>query len=133
MVYVTDVNEYFFSDGVNWTDNFSSRPNIQIFSFGNNTNGRLGDGTTVAKCSPEQILVSFSDWCQVAAGSNHTAAVRTNGTLWAWGNDGNGVLGDGTTVDKSSPVSVIGGFTDWSQVSMGTSQTSALRTCQVYL
>jgi alpha-tubulin suppressor-like RCC1 family protein len=40
---------------------------------------------------------------QVAAGTSHTVAIKTNGTLWAWGWNYRGQLGDGTTVNTSSP------------------------------
>ncbi len=40
-----------------------------------------------------------------------------NNDIWTWGNNASGRLGDNTIADKSSPVSVVGGFTDWSQVS----------------
>jgi alpha-tubulin suppressor-like RCC1 family protein len=80
----------------------------------------LGNGLASLFCtSPVSVIGGFADWCQVSAGRDHSLAVRTNGTLWAWGSNYRGQLGDGTTVAKSSPISVIGGFTDWCQVSAG--------------
>jgi alpha-tubulin suppressor-like RCC1 family protein len=61
----------------------------------------------------------FTDWCQVSAGGAHTIGIRTNGAAWAWGSNGSGRLGDDTTTDRSSPVSVVGNFTNWSEVSAG--------------
>jgi alpha-tubulin suppressor-like RCC1 family protein len=105
------------------------RTNGTLWTWGCGSLGRLGDGTTVAKSSPVSVIGGFTDWCQVSASSdNHTAAVRTNGTLWTWGAGTAGVLGDGTIVSKSSPVSVVGGFTDWCQVSAGGCHNLALRT-----
>ena len=49
-------------------------------------------------------------------------------TLSSWGVNNCGQLGDGTTTCRSSPVSVLGGFTDWCQVSAGSSFTLGLRT-----
>jgi alpha-tubulin suppressor-like RCC1 family protein len=103
------------------------RRNGTLWAWGYNLGGRLGDGTTVSKSSPVSVVGGFTDWCQVGAGGLHTAAVRQNGTLWAWGANGSGRLGDGTTVDQSSPVSVVGGFTDWCQVSAGSAHTAAVR------
>jgi alpha-tubulin suppressor-like RCC1 family protein len=54
------------------------------------------------------------------------SAVRTNATLWLWGDNTSGQLGDGTTVNKSSPVSVIALQGNWSKVSAGVSQTAAI-------
>ena len=45
-------------------------------------------------------------------------AIKTDGTLWSWGYNNKGQLGDGTTINKSSPVQV-GALTTWSSVSAG--------------
>jgi alpha-tubulin suppressor-like RCC1 family protein len=104
------------------------RTNGTLWVWGGNNYGRLGDGTTISRSSPVSVIGGFTDWCQVSAGRSHTAAVRQNGTLWAWGCGGLGRLGDNTIINKSSPISVIGGFTDWCQVSTGDSHTAAVRT-----
>jgi alpha-tubulin suppressor-like RCC1 family protein len=44
------------------------------------------------------------DWESVSAGGDHTVAIKTDGSLWAWGWNGHGQLGDGTTIDRASPV-----------------------------
>lgn len=46
---------------------------------------------------------------------------------YAWGSGALGRLGDGTAVNKSSPVSVVGGFTNWTQISAGSRHTAAIR------
>ena len=104
------------------------RLNRTLWTWGDNFNGQLGDNTDVSKSSPVSVAGGFTDWCQVSAGRCHTAAVRANGTLWTWGQNTEGRLGDNTIDDKSSPVSVVGGFTDWCQVSAGGTHTSAVRT-----
>ena len=104
------------------------RQNGTAWAWGCNNYGQIGDNTTVNKSSPVSVVGGFTDWCQVSTGNNHSLGVRTNGTAWAWGYNGAGRLGDNTTVNKSSPVSVVGGFTDWSQVSAGGSPSLALRT-----
>jgi alpha-tubulin suppressor-like RCC1 family protein len=104
------------------------RTNGTIWSWGCATNGRLGDNTTACKSSPVSVVGGFTDWCQVSAGDIHSAAVRTNGTVWTWGQNPAGQLGDNTIANKSSPVSVVGGFTDWCQVSAIYRHTAAVRT-----
>jgi alpha-tubulin suppressor-like RCC1 family protein len=103
------------------------RKNYIVWAWGCNTTGQLGDGTTVSKSSPVSVVGGFTDWCQISAGSSSSNALRTNGTIWSWGANGSGGLGDGTTVNKSSPVSVVGGFTDWFQVSNGSGHIFAIR------
>ena len=46
------------------------------------------------------------NWRSVSAGSSHTVAIRADGSLWAWGNNDYGQLGDGTTTDRYSPVRI---------------------------
>ena len=58
------------------------------------------------------------DWAYVSAGDSHTVAIRTDGTLWAWGQNYYGQLGDGTTTDRNAPVQ-IGTDDDWAYVSAG--------------
>ena len=68
---------------------------------------------------------------EISAGDYHTVALKTDGTLWAWGYNYYGGLGDGTTVYKSSPVQ-IGTATDWAQISAGTYHTVALKTDETF-
>jgi alpha-tubulin suppressor-like RCC1 family protein len=104
----------------------------QLWVWGNNYNGKLGDNTTVNKSSPVQTIAGGSDWNSVAGGYAHTAGIKTNGTLWTWGDntfygmDG-GQLGDNTNTNKSSPVQV-GVETNWSSVACGNIHTAAIKT-----
>ncbi|MDO8804270.1 MAG: hypothetical protein Q7R35_07555 [Elusimicrobiota bacterium] len=63
---------------------------------------------------------------QIANGANHTVALKTDGTLWAWGYNGIGQLGDGTTVDKFAPVQ-IGTHKKWISIAAGAYHTIALK------
>lgn len=66
-------------------------------------------------------------WQTVSSGSDHTLALKTDGTLWAWGDNGSGELGDGTTVDKTMPVQ-IGTANDWQKISAGHNFSLAIKT-----
>lgn len=65
-------------------------------------------------------------WETVSAGMEHTIAIRSDGTLWAWGFNGSGQLGDGTLIDKKSPVQ-IGTAADWKSVSAGGNHSLAIK------
>ena len=104
------------------------RTNATAWSWGANSNGQLGDNTVTNRSSPVSVVGGFTDWCQVSGGTAHTIARRSNGSAWAWGRNNYGQLGNNTTTDRSSPVSVVGGFFDWCQVSTGGNHNVAVRT-----
>jgi alpha-tubulin suppressor-like RCC1 family protein len=98
-----------------------------LWAWGDNSSGQLGDGTTTNKSSPTQ-LGTGKDWTAVKGGyAPQTVAIKSNGTLWAWGNNSGGQLGDGTTTNKSFPTQV-GTATNWSIISAGDSHTVAIKT-----
>jgi alpha-tubulin suppressor-like RCC1 family protein len=99
-----------------------------LWLWGQNNAGQLGDDTTVNKSSPVQTIVGGTNWSSVACGGNHTAAIKTDGTLWLWGQNSYAQLGDDTNVSKSSPVQTIAGGTNWSSVSCGREHTAAIKT-----
>lgn len=71
---------------------------------GFNSSGQLGDGTTVNKATPVQMMTSVG---LISAGYYHSIIIKTNGTLWAVGNNASGQLGDGTLVDKSTAIQIL--------------------------
>jgi alpha-tubulin suppressor-like RCC1 family protein len=104
------------------------RTNGTAWAWGSNGSGRLGDNTTVSRSSPVSVVGGFTDWCKVSGGTNHSLGLRQNGTLWAWGYNGSGGLGTNNTTSSSSPVSVVGGFTDWCQLWAGNKNSFGIRT-----
>ena len=99
-----------------------------MWTWGNNYSGQLGDGTTINKSSPVQTIAGGTNWNQVSAGYDYVTAIKTDGTLWAWGDNSSGPLGDNTTIPKSSPVQTIAGGTNWKQVSAGFNNTASIKT-----
>jgi alpha-tubulin suppressor-like RCC1 family protein len=97
-----------------------------LWTWGNNTSGKLGDNTTTNRSSPVQTSGAGTTWKQVSVGTNHMAAVKTDGTLWTWGANASGQLGTNDTTSRSSPLTVSGGGTDWKQVSAGSNSASPM-------
>ena len=99
-----------------------------LWTWGFNTSGQLGDNSITCRSSPVTTAGGGTTWCQVSSGGLHTAAIKSDGTLWTWGYNGSGRLGDNSLSTRSSPVTTAGGGTDWCQVSGGISHTAAVKT-----
>ncbi|RJQ52684.1 MAG: hypothetical protein C4521_09665, partial [Actinobacteria bacterium] len=97
-----------------------------LWGWGYDRYGQLGDGANVTvRYTPVQVA-GGAKWRSVDAGYNYTAAIRSDGTLWSWGRNDYGQLGDGTTTDRNSPVQVEPGTT-WLAVCAGDTHTVAIR------
>ncbi|MBS1535096.1 MAG: T9SS type A sorting domain-containing protein [Bacteroidetes bacterium] len=66
-------------------------------------------------------------WKEIAAGSGHTLAIKTDGTLWGWGRNHLGQVGDGTTIDRNVPTQ-IGTDTDWLAIDAESYNSMGLKT-----
>jgi alpha-tubulin suppressor-like RCC1 family protein len=95
--------------------------------WGYNNDGQLGDNTIASKSSPIQTIAYGANWKQASAELYHIAAVKTDGTLWCWGRNLYGQLGDNTTVKKSSPIQTTAFGTNWKQVACGYQFTAAIK------
>jgi len=98
-----------------------------LWLWGLGTSGQLGDNTIVTKSSPVQTIAAGSTWSSVSVGANHCAAIKNDGTLWSWGGNGNGRLGDNTTTGRSSPVQTVAGGSTWKILSCGGGYTAAIK------
>ncbi|GIF41571.1 hypothetical protein Axi01nite_58820 [Actinoplanes xinjiangensis] len=98
----------------------------RLWCWGDNLGGLLGDGTFVPSTSmPSAVRVGDgTDWADVAVGERHTCAVRTSGSLWCWGGNAHGQLGDGRMVPRATPAPVGG---TWRSVAAGNGTTCAVR------
>jgi len=103
-----------------------------LWAWGLNANGQLGIGgmstshhSSVYKVEPTRVGKAM-DWANVACGENFTLALKSDGSLWTWGWNQDGQLGDGTTETSYSPVR-IGTDTDWVRVDGGFGHTIALK------
>lgn len=79
-----------------------------VWAWGYNWAGELGDGTTTERNAPVQVA-GLSEVAAIAAGKGyHSLALKADGTVWAWGFNVKGQLGDGTTTSRSTPIQVTG-------------------------
>lgn len=98
-----------------------------ISTWGDLSQGQAGDGTTTAnRYFPVQVT-PFTDIKAVASGNlDHMLAIREDGTVWAWGANSYGKLGDGTQGDRPSPVQV-NSLSDITAVAAGKYHSFALK------
>jgi alpha-tubulin suppressor-like RCC1 family protein len=91
-----------------------------------NRHGQIGDGTLEVRYEPVQVTALGNEVAQVSAGSSTTCAVKTDGTLWCWGENDHGEVGDGTAeTPRTSPVQVASLDNEVTQVSTRRSVTCA--------
>jgi alpha-tubulin suppressor-like RCC1 family protein len=97
-----------------------------LYTWGNNSKGQLGSGTTTNRSSPVSIT-AINSWNHIACGVDHTIAVTSSGELYSWGSGAAGALGSGSTASRSSPATVAGGGNDWIKVSAGSGMSAAIK------
>ena len=96
-----------------------------LWSWGVTNDGRLGDGNAGGgsyKSSPVQVG-GVTTWSTVSSSEKHNAALRTDGTLWVWGANGSGQLGQGNTNTYANPTQISG---TWTAAVVGAIWTAAV-------
>ena len=127
--YYWRVKAYSPSDSSVWSpiSSFTTFSDNKVFSWGANGHGQLGYNTALGyNISPSEIGVDTT-WAQISSGWGHNLAIKSDGKLWAWGNNEYGELGDSTTIEKTTPVQ-IGNDIYWSNVVCGQFHSVALKT-----
>ena len=94
-----------------------------LWMWGKNNYGQLGQNSSGdSRSSPVQVGLA-TNWNQIYVGGNNTLATKTDGTLWAWGQNNNGTLGFSDIGRRSSPTQV-GSATNWSKIVMSRGPSS---------
>jgi alpha-tubulin suppressor-like RCC1 family protein len=109
---LTDVRDIASSNALEAEHSLAVTGAGEVWTWGTNTRGQLGDGTTTAHHSPAAIA-SFSGVTSAKAGEEHSIALKSDGTVWSWGANGFGQLGHHGSTDQSTPgqVSNLTGIT----------------------
>ena len=111
------------SSGMN--QSFGIKADGTLWAWGHNSKGRLGLGdegnTLTSRSSPVQVG-TLATWAHINAGDQFSVGIQTNGTLWTWGENSKGYLGQGDAVYRSSPVQV-GTLATWVGVAKGPKAT----------
>lgn len=97
--------------------------NGELYGWGQNTNGVIGNGSTAPNYTPQKIGTS-SNWVSIALGSSAAYAINSNGELYAWGSGLNGSLGTGTAYSYTP--TRVGTASNWTKVVAGTNFAAAI-------
>jgi alpha-tubulin suppressor-like RCC1 family protein len=119
------------SVSVGQTHACATKGDHSLWCWGRNTYGALGNGTTTDSDVPVQVTALGTSVAEVAAGFFQTCARKIDGTVWCWGTNSWGQLGNGTTADSSTPVQVtalgnaavqiaLGDYESWARKADGT-------------
>jgi len=98
----------------------------RLWGWGSNYDGELGLGDTAPRFVPTQIGEPSDTWLAVAAGDRFSAAIRSDGSLWMWGHNHWGQLGQGDKLDRPLP-RPIWSQTGWKRVALGQRHVLALK------
>jgi len=100
-----------------------------IWGWGYNKNGELGDGTTTNRLNKVQEITHSHDWAKIDAGGWTTYAIKKDGSLWAWGHNDLGQLGDGSNIfshnKATKPIKISDKI--WKEISSRNSHVLALQ------
>jgi alpha-tubulin suppressor-like RCC1 family protein len=121
--------------GTNWKQVFGGnlhtvaiKTDGTLWTWGYNSAGQLGTNDITHRSSPVQTVSGGTNWKQVSTGLTTNGAIKTDGTLWMWGENVSGGLGTNDLTNRSSPIQTVSGGTNWKQVSVGGLHTGAIKT-----
>ena len=104
-----------------------------LWCWGGNTAGQLGNSSAPLLAEDAQGGISdplqvTGTWNSIAAGQEYTCGIMSDLSLWCWGDNSNGQLGDGSETSASTPVATLASGQAWATVATGSAHTCALAT-----
>lgn len=104
----------------------------EIYGWGCNQKGQIGDGTYMKRTAPVKVsglsgIIAITSGGALGGDTNsHNLALKSDGTVWAWGSNSDGQLGDGTDIDRNTPIQV-GGLSHVIAIAGGGAHSIALK------
>jgi len=98
----------------------------KLWMWGHNNFGQLGNNSTNNMSDANQTVYSTTDWYKLSSGFGHNAIIKNDGSLWCWGLNLHGEVGEGTALNKSVPVQ-IGTEYNWTQANAGIFSSAAIK------
>jgi alpha-tubulin suppressor-like RCC1 family protein/Leucine-rich repeat (LRR) protein len=109
-----------------WGHTVALKTDGTLWAWGYGGLGQLGNGSNNTNFNLPQQIGTANDWQTITVGHGHTVALKNDGTLWAWGNNFSGQLGNGTSFDRNTPTK-IGSDSNWLSIATGMHHTIALK------
>ena len=104
-VYTINPNVRVIATGQN--NSIAIDKNGQVWGWGYNGSGQLGDNSTTQRKTPVSILGATKTFCSIAGSIKHTIGLDKNGKVWGWGYNWYGQLGDNSNTNYCTPIMII--------------------------
>lgn len=109
------------------------KENGTLWGWGTNASGQLGQGASSTPVTAPVQIGTDTDWVYISAGSAHSIGVKSNGTLWIWGNNSRGQLGNGSSGTSLFTPTQVGSDTDWKLARGGLAATYGIKSIETPL
>ena len=100
--------------------------NGRAWAWGYNVFGQIGDNSTTIRTTPVSVAGAAKTFCKISGGTQHALAIDKNGRVWAWGYNTNGQLGNNSSANQLTPVSVAGTVKTFCEISAGNLHSLAI-------
>jgi alpha-tubulin suppressor-like RCC1 family protein len=103
-----------------------------LWAWGRNDEGEVGQGNFTHSYNTPTRIGTETNWTKISAGMGYSLALKNDGSLWTWGANYMGQLGDGTRIHRCAPT-LIGADRDWRTIAAGSMTSFALKSNGVFL
>jgi alpha-tubulin suppressor-like RCC1 family protein len=118
-----------------WVDSSAAiKTDGTLWTWGHNDYDLLGVTNysgPITRPTPITTHIGGTDWDQVQLGNRYALAVKTDGSLWAWGNNQHGILGTGDQINRETPVPIDPG--PWSEIAAGNCTSAGIKNNRLYV
>lgn len=120
-----DLSENWISVSLGWEHGLAIKSDGSLWAWGWNGEGQFGNGVLSIGATWPVLIDNQNNWTEVVAGQYHSIGIKSNGTMWVWGDNYYGQLGIGSTVDVPTPTQ-IGTANNWTKIAAGYNHSFAI-------